>query len=142
MRLHEIRRVLKPVPEVFAYTANLANTEQWDPMVVSARQADSGRVGMGAKFELVLRFGGTTIPMVYEITEYEPDYRVMAMGRSSNLEAVDEIKFLEDGDNTIIDYTTNLTFRNYARFLEPVLAPPIRRAGSRSVDALVARLEG
>jgi hypothetical protein len=142
MRIHEIRRVLKPRSEIFAYAADLANTEHWDPMVVSARQLDSTQVGTGAKFEMVVRFGGVTIPMVYEIAEYEPDYRLLLEGRSSGLEATDEIKFLEDGNNTIIDYTSNLRFHNLLRFAEPVLAPFIRRAGSRSVDALVAVLEG
>lgn len=142
MRLHEIRRVLKPRPEVFAYAVDLGNTHEWDPMVVSARQVDSGRIGVGARFELMLKIGVITIPMVYEITEYEPDYRVTLVGRSSSLEAVDEIKFLEDGDNTIIDYTAHLTFRNFVRFGAPLLRPFLRRAGSRSVDALVATLEG
>lgn len=142
MRLHEIRRVLRPLPEVFAYAANLANSAQWDPVVVTAEQVDSGRVGEGTRFEVVIRFGPVTFPMTYEITEYEPDYRVTSVGRSDHFDTEDEMKFLEDGDNTVIDLTASLTFRNYARFARPVLAPFIRRAGSRSVDALVANLEG
>lgn len=142
LRLHEIRRVLRPRPEVFAYAADLANTEEWDPLVVSARQLDSAGVGVGAKFELDVRFGAFTVPFVYQITEYEPDYRLTMIGQNDNLETEDEIKFLEDGDNTIIDLTSYLIFRNYVRLAGPLLAPFIRRAGSRSVDALVATLEG
>jgi hypothetical protein len=142
MRLHEIRRLLKPRSEVFAYTANLANAEEWDPRVVSARKVDSGRVGVGTTFDLVIRFGAVTIPIVYQITEYEPDYRLTLIGRNDNLETEDEIKFLDDGDNTVIDHTAYLTFRNYVRFARPLLAPFIRRAGARSIDALVATLEG
>lgn len=142
MRLHEIRRVLKPLPEVFAYAANLANTAEWDPVVVSAEQVDSGGVGEGTRFELVIRFGAATFPMSYQITEYEPDYRLTLVGRSDHFDSEDEIKFLEDGENTVIDRTANLTFHNFLRLARPVLAPFIRRAGSRSVDALVANLEG
>jgi hypothetical protein len=142
MRLHELRRVLKPRPEVFAYAADLANTKEWAPVVISARQMDGGGVGVGTRFELVTKFGAVTIPVVYQITEYEPDYRLTLIGRGANLETEDEIKFLEDGENTIIDLTAYLSFRSYVRFAGPLLAPFIRRAGSRSVDALVATLEG
>lgn len=142
MRLHELRRVLRPRPEVFAYAADLANAEEWDPIVISARQVGSDPVGPGAKFELVVRFGAASIPMLYEIAEYEPDYRVVLAGRNDHVEVVDEIKFLDDGEDTIIDYTGNLHFSGYFKFAGPLIAPFIRRAGRRSVDALVANLEG
>lgn len=133
---------MKPRPEVFAYTADLTNAAEWDPLVVSAEQVGSSSVGSGAKFELVVRFGGVSIPMIYEITDYQPDYRLSLLGRGNRVEVADEIKFLDDGDDTIIDYTANLSFSTYARLGQPLLAPFIRRAGSRSVDALVAALEG
>ncbi|MBW3666211.1 MAG: SRPBCC family protein [Actinobacteria bacterium] len=142
IRLHEIRQVLKPRPQVFAYAADLANTEQWNPNVVSAREVGTAEPGIGARYQLEVSLGGVLFPMIYEVSEYEPDYRVTLLGRSSGLHVVDELKFLEDGDKTVIDYTANLSFRNFARFVGPLTAPVIRRAAARSVDALVAALEG
>lgn len=142
MRLHEIRRVLKPRTEVFAYAADLSNTVEWDPSVVTATQIEPGPPRVGTKYELEVRFGGATMPMVYEITELEPDYRVLLRGRSGRLDSVDEIKFIDDGENTVIDYTVTLTFHDWLRFVGPLARPSIRRAGSRSIDALVAVLEG
>lgn len=142
MRLHEIRRVLKPRSEVFAYAADFANTAAWDPAVLSARRADSGPLQVGAKFELEVKFGPATIPMTYWITEIETDYRVLLEGRGKELDAVDEIRFIDDGENTVIDYTAHLTFHNFVRLIQPLLRPVITRAGARAVDGLVAELEG
>ena len=142
MRLHEIRRVLRPRTEVFAYAADYANTAAWDPAVLSARRADTGPLQVGAKFELEVKVGPATIPMTYWITEIESDYRVVLEGRSKELDAVDEIRFIDDGENTVIDYTANLTFHNFVRLIQPLLRPAIRRAGARAIDGLVAELEG
>lgn len=142
MRLHEIRRVLRPRGEVFAYAADFVNTQDWDPAVVSARQVEPGPLGVGTKFELEVKVGPTTIPMTYWVTEIEPDYRVVLEGRSRELDAVDEIRFIADGENTVIDYTARLTFHNFVRLVQPLARPFLRRAGARAVDGLVAELEG
>lgn len=142
MRLHEIRRVLRSRSEVFAYAADFANTEAWDPAVLSARRVDSGPLEVGAKFELEVKLGPSTIPMTYWITEMETDYRVLLEGRSKELDAVDEIRLIDDGENTVIDYTAHLTFHNFVRLMKPLARPVVRRAWARAVDSLVAELEG
>lgn len=142
MRLHEIRRVLRSRSEVFAYAADFANTKAWDPAVLSARRVDSGPLEVGARFELEVKVGPSTIPMTYWITEIETDYRVLLEGRSKELDAVDEIRLIDDGENTVIDYTSHLTFHNFVRLMKPLARPVVRRAWARAIDALVAELEG
>ena len=67
VRLQETRYVDRPLDEVFDYVADFDNIEDWDPGVeASKRQGDT--VGPGTKFDLEVRFGSGTAPMVYEIT--------------------------------------------------------------------------
>lgn len=140
MRLHETRLVDRPQEEVFEYTADFANIEQWDPGVASSRRLDEGPVGMGSRYELMVRFGTSTIPMLYEITEYLPSERVVLVGRGETVDAVDEIRFEAREGQTLVDYTADLTFHNSVKYIAPLLSPMFKRVGERAVNGLVEAL--
>jgi carbon monoxide dehydrogenase subunit G len=140
MRLHEQRQVDRPQKEVFDYTADFSNIADWDPGVAASRRLGTGPLGVGTRFELEVEFGPSTIPMVYEITAFEPHRRVVLTGRGKTLEAVDEITFQAVGEDTIIDYTADLRFLNWVRFAIPFVSPLLRRVGERAVDGLVSAL--
>ncbi|MGD2042706.1 MAG: SRPBCC family protein [Acidimicrobiia bacterium] len=141
MRLHEIRHIDLPLEEVFGYVADFANTEQWDPGIKSARQIGGGQVGVGTKYNVVSEFGSSEIPMVYEIVEYEPHSQVVLTGEGDTIGAVDTILFEETEGGTRVDYTADLTFKNWMKYLDPLLAPVMRRmVGKKALDGLVATL--
>jgi len=141
MRLHETRLIDRPRDEVFTFTADFANIEQWDPGVSRSDQIGDGPVGVGTRYDLLTVFGSSETPMVYEITEYEPHDRVVLVGRGENLEAVDEIRFEDRGRSTFVDYTADLTFTNWMRFVAPLMSPLLERVGRRALDGLVERLQ-
>ena len=62
LRLHETRHVARPVAEVFAFTADFANAERWDPGVVSSRSIEDVPPGVGSKYELTVSFGSREFP--------------------------------------------------------------------------------
>lgn len=141
MRLHEIRHIGLPVEEVFNYVADFANTEQWDPGVKSARQIGEGPVGVGTEYDVVSEFGSNEIPMVYETVEYEPHHRVVLTGEGETVGAVDTIVFAATDGGTRVDYTAELTFKNWMKYLDPVLAPVMKRmVGKKALDGLVETL--
>lgn len=140
MRLHEVRHVQRPLGEVFAYTADFSHSAEWDPGVASSRRVGDGPVGEGARFELEVELGSGTTPMTYEITEYEPDSRVVLVGRGEKVDAVDEIRFERQEGTTVIYYTADLTFHNYLKYLGPLVAPLVHRVGTRAMDGLAEAL--
>jgi dehydrogenase/reductase SDR family protein 12 len=141
VRLFERRWVTRPQPEAFEYTADFSNIEDWDPGVVASRKVTEGPIGLGTRFELEVKFGAGTIPMIYEITVYQPDHRVVLVGDGEKLHAVDEITFASQDNMTVIDYTADLTFRNLFRFIRPLMGPVLRRVGKDAVDGLVRALD-
>ena len=141
VRLHEIRHIARPVAEVFAFTADFANAERWDPGVVSSRPMQDGPPGVGSKYELMVSFGPREVPMTYEITEWEQDSRVVLEGRGETVEAVDVIQFEADEGGTAVDYTADLTFTNWIRFVAPLMSPVLRKVGARALDGLVEALQ-
>lgn len=139
--LQEQRLVSRPIDEVFGYTADFENIEEWDPGVASSRRVDVGPLGVGSRFELKYRFGASEIPMVYEITEYEPSVRVVLAGTSDSLDTVDTIEFeSRDDGRTGIDYRAELEFHNWVRFVSPFIRPVFDKVGRDAVDGLVAAL--
>lgn len=140
MRLKERRWVENPRDQVFEFTADFSNIHQWDPGVVSSAKIGNGSVGLGTKYELEVRFGVSTLPMTYEITEYEEPSKVVLVGEGRSLEAIDEIRFSDQDNMTRIDYTADLQFRGFMRYLAPVLSPVMRRVGTRALDGLVEAL--
>lgn len=141
MRLHERRKIARPVEEVFAFTADFANAEKWDPGVAYSRRVGSGEPGVGAEFDLMVSFGSREFPMTYEITAWENGSRVVLEGIGENIRAVDEIRFEARDGGTVVDYTAVLTFANWMRFLIPLIAPLLNRVGERALDGLVDALQ-
>ena len=82
---------------VFEYTSDFSHIADWDPGITASEKVTDGPVGLGSEFELEVRFGMRTVPMTYRITEYEPDRRVVLIGRGEPLEAIDEILLVLDG---------------------------------------------
>jgi dehydrogenase/reductase SDR family member 12 len=141
VRLHENRHIARPVAEVFAFTADFANAERWDPGVVSSRRIEDGPPGVGSKYELTVSFGSREVPMRYEITEWEQDSRVVLEGRGETIEALDVIQFEGDQGGTLVDYTADLTFTNWIRFVAPLISPVLQKVGARALNGLVETLQ-
>lgn len=140
-RLTEQRWVRRRQREVFEFTADFSNIEKWDPGVVASRMIGDGPVGLGTRFEVEVKFGGGTLPMIYEITGYEPDDRVVLKGSSDKLDAVDEIRFATHDNMTVIDYHADLTFHNFFKYLIPLMGPTLRKVGAKALDGLVEALD-
>lgn len=143
MKLHETRLIDRPKEEVFEYTADFSNIEEWDPGIASSRKLTDGPVGVGTEYEVMVSFGAQRLPMVYEITEYQPNDRVVLVGRGETLEAVDEIIFEARGiEQTLVDYTADLKFQNFIKYVAPLMSPVLKRVGERAVDGLVDAMSG
>lgn len=141
VRLQEQRTVDTAQAEAFAYGADFSNIGDWDPGVVASTKITEGPVGVGTRYELEVKFGSGTIPMVYEISTYEPPTRVILVGTSTKLHAVDEIRFTGDGTATRIDYTADLTFLSFFKYLVPLMRPALRKVGARALDGLAKALQ-
>ena len=142
MRLHETRMIRRPISEVFDFTADFANSQEWDPGVESSLQVGDGPVGVGSRFDLITRFGPARTPMTYTIEEYERDRRVVLTGHGGSVQAVDTIMFEERSGGTWVDYTADLTFDNWIRWVQPLMTPIVGRVvGKKALDGLVETLE-
>lgn len=141
VRIHEQRSIERSQEEAFFYVADFSNIEAWDPGVARSRRIDEGPLRVGSRFDLQVTFGSRSLPMIYEIAEFEPPNRVVLAGAGDKLHAVDEIRFSYRDGGTLVDYTADLTFDNFIRFLLPFLNRRFEALGDDALDGLVEALE-
>jgi hypothetical protein len=133
--------VARSQAEVFEFAADFSNIEDWDPGVTSSTKVGDAQVGVGTRYDLQVKFGSKTIPMIYETAVYEPPNRVVLLGYGDKLDAVDEIRFASHDNMTVVDYTAVLWFKNFFKYLGPLMKPVLTRVGKDALDGLKQALE-
>jgi carbon monoxide dehydrogenase subunit G len=140
-RLHEIIETPLPVDEAFAFVADFANAQHWDPGVATSERIDEGPVGLGARYRLGVRMRGRVAPMEYRITTWEPTSRVVLTGEGSNVSAVDEIRFEPAGSGTRIDYTADIRLGGWMRLAQPFAGGAFKKIATDALGGMQRALD-
>lgn len=127
--------------DTFAYIADFANSEEWDPGVDSAERIDDGPVGVGARYRLGVHLAGRVAPMEYRITVFEPPHRVVLEGEGSGVTAIDDIRFDRAGDGTRIEYNADIRLGGLLRFIQPFLGGAFAKLASNAVGGMRSTLD-
>jgi carbon monoxide dehydrogenase subunit G len=139
--LKEQLEVNRPLEEVFAFVGDFANAERWDPGVASSRALTDPPVRIGSRYDLIVVFNGRRLPMIYEVTAYDPPHRVELRGTGSTVNALDDIRFEQTERGTRIRYTADLRLRGPIRLGEPLLRSKFEEVGRRAMEGMRAALE-
>lgn len=105
--------VPRPVEEVFGYLAEFQNAAEWDPGIVSAHKLDEGPVRMGTRFEVVSRFLGRDVRLVYAVTQLDPPSRLVLEGEADTVVSVDTLTFAKTDGGTRLVYDANLRLKGW-----------------------------
>jgi len=140
-RLHETIDTRLPQQDTFAFIADFANSQVWDPGTVSSKRIGGPDVGVGTSYALTVKVGRGTAPMVYTIETYEPDTRVVLRGEGKTVTARDDIRFEATADGgTRVDYTADIELKGWMRLLTPFLGGAFRKLGDDARTGMTASL--
>jgi carbon monoxide dehydrogenase subunit G len=139
--LRETIETTLPIDETFAYVADFANSQEWDPGVATADRLDTGPVRLGSRYRLGVRIGRRVAPMEYQISVFEPSTRVVLVGSGSGVSAVDEIRFAPTAGGTQVDYTADIRLGGVLRLVQPFLGRAFANLGKNAVEGMVRTLE-
>jgi carbon monoxide dehydrogenase subunit G len=140
-RLHERIQTPLALESTFAYVADFANSQEWDPGVATAERLDDGPVGLGARYRLGVRLGGRVAPMEYRITTFEPPHRVVLEGSGSGVTAVDDIRFEGDEAGTRIEYIADIRLGGALRLIQPFLGRSFTKLAENAVAGMRQQLD-
>jgi NAD(P)-dependent dehydrogenase (short-subunit alcohol dehydrogenase family)/carbon monoxide dehydrogenase subunit G len=136
IRLQETIEVNRPLADVFQYTSEFSNVEQWDPGVASATRLNPGPLGVGSEYRVLVKLGPRRLPMHYTITRYEPPSRVVLEGKSTTVNALDDIRFEPTATGTRIVYTADLSFQGWFSYAESLLKSRLDGVGKAAIAGL------
>jgi carbon monoxide dehydrogenase subunit G len=134
--LHERIETSLPIEAAFAYVADFANAQAWDPGVETSERIDAGPVDVGARYRLGVHIGGHVSPMEYTISEFEPPRRVVLVGSGSGISAVDEIRFEPAGTGTRIDYSADIRLGGLLRLAQPFLRGSLAKVARKAGEGM------
>jgi uncharacterized protein YndB with AHSA1/START domain len=130
----------KPVPQVWAFLADLKNTPQWDVGVTETRVTSDGPLGLGTTFENVGMFLGRYSIREYQVTEFEPNQRVtvdMSAPPGFIRHGGVSYAFEPEGAGTKLTATARLELRGLFKLLQPMMM----RRGTRDFEGDLANLK-
>ena len=139
--LKETIQVQQPLKSVFNYTSDFSHIKDWDPEVIASSAKKPGKIGVGAVFNLTLKFGLFRPKMIYEIKEYVPYSKVVLTGRADSFTALDTIHFTRTSAGTKIDYRADIRFSGWMKQFERLLAPDLIKSGREAINGLQHVLE-
>ena len=138
-RLNERIQTPMSINDAFAYLADFANAEEWDPGVATAERIGA-EVGVGTRYRLGVRQGDRVAPMEYRITIFEPPRRVVLVGSGSRVKATDEIRFEANAAGTIVDYTADIRLTGILRLAQPFMGGIFRKIAEDASDGIARTL--
>jgi len=140
-RLHEIIETALPPEDAFAFVADFANAQHWDPGVATSERVGSGPVAVGATYRLGIRMRGKVSPMAYRVTAYEAPRRVVLAGDGSGVRAIDEIRFEPAGTGTRIDDTADIHLTGLMRLAEPFAGATFEKIATDALGGMKRALD-
>jgi dehydrogenase/reductase SDR family protein 12 len=132
--LNESIYVERPAREVFQYVADFATCVEWDATAIQTRRLDEKPVGVGTRYEVVCEAPFGKLPLEYEIVEYEPDHKVVLIGRGRFFEVRDTISVTPADGGCELDYTAEFTWKPFLARFAKHMEPGLKRMGYASVQ--------
>ena len=138
--LHERIETPLSIDDAFAYVADFANSQEWDPGVATAERLDAGPIGLGSRFRLGVRLGPRVAPMEYRISVFEPPTRVVLVGSGSGVPPWTRSDS-RDRRRHALDYTADIRFGGVLRLVEPLLGRAFANVGRNAADGMQRTLD-
>ena len=127
----------RPADEVFTYLARFSNAAVWDPGVTAAAELAPEGPMLGSRYRLEVKAFGRSVPLVYEIVEFDPPRRVALAAENAALRSFDVIEVSPAPDGgSVVAYDATLALKGIAAVLTPVLGAAFRRIGDRAAAGL------
>ena len=127
----------RAVGEVFAYVVDPYNAPMWRSAIIEVKHADPP--GVGAKWTGIVKFLGRRSESTSEITEYEPNRKVVESGRAPFISQVTlSLLFSPRDAGTRLDAVLDAEPGGIFRVAEPLLAAK----GKKQLTANLFRLKG
>lgn len=139
IQLREQFLVNRPLADVFNYLSDFSTIAEWDASVFSCQKISDGPIGVGTKFDLILKSAGRHVAMDYTLKTYQTQHLVFE-GVAKDFVAIDSIWFKESTQGTEITWQADISFTGLLAHLLPIMKPALLKLGQTSMRGLAQAL--
>jgi hypothetical protein len=125
-----------PPAGAFLYLSDLTNAPSWDPNITRVEQLTPGPIGLGARFRVTMRLVGIPVTLDYHVEVYEPDRRVILIGRGLAAMVTDTLTVTPFRGGSRVRWISEIHLFAPLVLLDPVLSILIRPTVTRAVASL------
>ena len=133
--------ISRPVEDVFAVLTDVENTGKWFPGDVQEHWTSPPPHGVGSTRHAVVNMMGRRTENDAVVTVYQPPDRAVMQGVSGNAPFVATLSFAPDGDGTLVEVTTEITFGGAMRLLGPLVMTMYGRSWATGLATLKSMME-
>ncbi len=136
------RTIPRPCAEVAAYAADPDNTTSWYANIRAVEWETPRPLAVGSRVAFIATFLGRRLSYTYEVRELVPGERLMMSTAQGPFPMETTYTWQDAGDGA-----TRMTLRNrgepsgFRKIAAPVMAAAMRRAMTKDLERLSARLE-
>ena len=139
IQLREQFLVNRPLADVFNYLSDFSTIAEWDASVVSCQKISDGAIGVGTKFDLILKSAGRHVAMDYTLKTYQKQHLIFE-GIAKDFVAIDSIWFKETAQGIEITWQADISFEGILAHLLPIMKPALLKLGKTSMQGLAQAL--
>ncbi len=134
--------VERPIEEVFAYIAEMGNTQQWQADVTRAEVTSNGPLGVGSTGIFAQKVMGREISNEFEITAYDPPYQLCfkTIAGPVSFEGCQTCE--EQNGGTLVTMHMNGEAGGFFKVAEGMLQGQVQKSFERDLNMLKQVLEG
>lgn len=122
--------------KAFEYLADFTNATEWDPNTTSSVLITEDPLAVGAKYEVVTKFAGREMELVYETVELSRPDRVVIQSGNGSTDLQDTMTFAPSPNGTRVTYEANVTPKGLVKLIDPLLTLIFKRVGDRAAEGL------
>jgi uncharacterized protein YndB with AHSA1/START domain len=111
----------RPIEDVFDFVSDECNEPRYNPQMTFVEQASSGPIGLGTRFDAVVRSGGRPVPMEIEYTEFERPLRLGSRAVMAGMVTEGGLTFERVGESTLMRWRWDVQVAGALRLLAPVV---------------------
>ncbi|GAA2799692.1 hypothetical protein GCM10010441_25830 [Kitasatospora paracochleata] len=136
--------IARPPEEVFAYLTDPSHITEWQESAVAARPLDDAPLHVGSRVAVTRRFRGRDMPMVSEVTEFDPprSWRMHGIDGPVRGDVRATVEPMGGGTRSLVTLTLDFEAHGMGHVLVPlVVRPSARKEMPRNEQKLKELLE-
>ena len=133
--------IARPPEEVFDFVADERNEPSYNLEMLSVAKATAGPIGVGTRWQAVVRSQGRETPMEIEVTAFERPVRLVSRTTMDAMLIEGATGFAADAGGTTMTWDWQLTPRGWLRLMTPLVGALGRSQERRIWRSLKAHLE-